>query len=61
MGKRRFEVYQQLAQNAVKRYNVRMEKLQRTNRLRRSGSQLSMLPQASNINASQENLTHIGA
>ena len=43
LGPQRFEIYKSLAQKAVKKYRVKMEKLDRANRLQRSGSQLLQL------------------
>ena len=43
MGVRRFEVYANLTEKAVNAFKIRLDKLRRANRLRRSGSQLSQL------------------
>ena len=43
LGSRRFEVYADIAKDAIKRIKNKLERLERANRLRRSNSQLSQL------------------
>ena len=57
MGTRRFAIYEMLANKAINSMKIRKEKLSRSNRLRRSGSQLSQLSQCSDLASSQEDLT----
>ena len=47
LGSRRFEIYGHLASKAIRSFHNKMERLMRSNRLRRSGSQLSQLSQSS--------------
>ena len=43
LGKRRFEIYEQLTEKAVQKCRAKIDRLSRSNRLQRSGSQLSQL------------------
>ena len=54
MGKRRFEVYKDLAQKASKDLQRRLDKWERANRLRRSNSQSSQLSISSAISQEEE-------
>ena len=56
LGKRKFEIYQELAEKAVSKLRQKLSCLNRLNRLNRSSSQLSQLSQGSMDSALVEQL-----